>query len=290
MERVALLEAEIARVKAHHAQGRPTSASSPTRCSSRESRVDGAACRHRPSQAPCGRPISVNNQKPARFSRIQTALRTIATYRIVSSPLDMTEVMPSFAQSLEKTLHSALQHATDRTHEYATLEHLLLALVDDPEAGRGDDRLRRRPRRAVDVVRQYLDQEYQSLKTEDEADPQPTAGLPAGDPARDPARPVERQGHRDRRQRAGRAVLRARQLRGLFPPAAGHEPARRGQLHQPRHRQGRPPDREPRAARAPRRARGQGRGQGREGRRRIRRSTSSPSTSTRRRWTARSTR
>ena len=38
--------------------------------------------------------------------------------------------MPSFAQSLEKTLHAALQHATDRTHEYATLEHLLLALVD----------------------------------------------------------------------------------------------------------------------------------------------------------------
>ena len=28
-----------------------------------------------------------------------------------------------------------------------------------------------------DVVRQYLDQEYQSLKTEDEADPQPTAGF-----------------------------------------------------------------------------------------------------------------
>jgi ATP-dependent Clp protease ATP-binding subunit ClpA len=42
--------------------------------------------------------------------------------------------MPSFAQTLEKTLHTALQHASDRTHEYATLEHLLLALVDDPEA------------------------------------------------------------------------------------------------------------------------------------------------------------
>jgi len=42
--------------------------------------------------------------------------------------------MPSFAQSLEKTLHGALQNATDRSHEYATLEHLLLALVDDPDA------------------------------------------------------------------------------------------------------------------------------------------------------------
>jgi ATP-dependent Clp protease ATP-binding subunit ClpA len=42
--------------------------------------------------------------------------------------------MPSFAQSLEKTLHGALQNATDRAHEYATLEHLLLALVEDSDA------------------------------------------------------------------------------------------------------------------------------------------------------------
>ena len=39
--------------------------------------------------------------------------------------------MPSFAESLEKTLHQALKNASDRSHEYATLEHLLLALVDD---------------------------------------------------------------------------------------------------------------------------------------------------------------
>ena len=39
--------------------------------------------------------------------------------------------MPSFAQNLEKTLHAALAHASDRSHEYATLEHLLLALIDD---------------------------------------------------------------------------------------------------------------------------------------------------------------
>ena len=42
--------------------------------------------------------------------------------------------MPSFAQSLEKTLHAALASAAERHHEYATLEHLLLALVDDPDA------------------------------------------------------------------------------------------------------------------------------------------------------------
>ncbi|GGZ04879.1 ATP-dependent Clp protease ATP-binding subunit ClpA [Novosphingobium colocasiae] len=85
--------------------------------------------------------------------------------------------MPSFAQSLEKTLHAALTHASERSHEYATLEHLLLALIDDPDAAQvmqacgvdlGD---------LGDVVRQYLDQEYQSLKTEQKGDPAPTAGF-----------------------------------------------------------------------------------------------------------------
>jgi len=85
--------------------------------------------------------------------------------------------MPSFAQSLEKTLHTALQHATDRTHEYATLEHLLLALVDDPEAAEVMTACGVDLAELSTVVRQYLDQEYQSLKTEEEADPQPTAGF-----------------------------------------------------------------------------------------------------------------
>jgi ATP-dependent Clp protease ATP-binding subunit ClpA len=85
--------------------------------------------------------------------------------------------MPSFAQSLEKTLHTALQHATDRTHEYATLEHLLLALVDDPEAAEVMTACGVDLTELSGVVRQYLDQEYQSLKTEEEADPQPTAGF-----------------------------------------------------------------------------------------------------------------
>ena len=85
--------------------------------------------------------------------------------------------MPSFAQNLEKSLHSALQHATDRNHEYATLEHLLLALVDDPDAGEVMNACGVDMAELGNVVRQYLDQEYQSLKTEDDADPQPTAGF-----------------------------------------------------------------------------------------------------------------
>ena len=38
------------------------------------------------------------------------------------------------SQNLEKTLHSALSYASERNHAYATLEHLLLSLIDDQDA------------------------------------------------------------------------------------------------------------------------------------------------------------
>ncbi len=85
--------------------------------------------------------------------------------------------MPSFAQNLEKTLHTAIQHAIDRAHEYATLEHLLLALVEDEDAGEVMNACGVDMEELGGVVRQYLDQEYQSLKTDEDADPQPTAGF-----------------------------------------------------------------------------------------------------------------
>jgi ATP-dependent Clp protease ATP-binding subunit ClpA len=42
--------------------------------------------------------------------------------------------VPSFSRELELTLHRALVCANQRDHEYATLEHLLLALIDDTDA------------------------------------------------------------------------------------------------------------------------------------------------------------
>jgi len=42
--------------------------------------------------------------------------------------------VPTFSPSLEKALHQALTYANERHHEYATLEHLLLALIDDADA------------------------------------------------------------------------------------------------------------------------------------------------------------
>ncbi|MGH6780925.1 MAG: ATP-dependent Clp protease ATP-binding subunit ClpA, partial [Sphingomonadaceae bacterium] len=85
--------------------------------------------------------------------------------------------MPSFANALEKTLHKALEAASSRRHEYATLEHLLLALIDDDHASQvmaacGVDMGELRG--AVTV---YLDNELDALKVEGESDPSPTSGF-----------------------------------------------------------------------------------------------------------------
>ena len=42
--------------------------------------------------------------------------------------------MPSFSTTLEHAIHSALAIANTRSHEFATLEHLLLSLMDEPDA------------------------------------------------------------------------------------------------------------------------------------------------------------
>ncbi|MBP8932439.1 MAG: ATP-dependent Clp protease ATP-binding subunit ClpA, partial [Paracoccus sp.] len=42
--------------------------------------------------------------------------------------------MPSFSTTLEQAIHSALALANEHHHELATLEHLLLALTEEPDA------------------------------------------------------------------------------------------------------------------------------------------------------------
>ena len=85
--------------------------------------------------------------------------------------------MPSFAANLEKTLHAALTDAGERRHEYATLEHLLLALIDDEDAAQVMSACGVDLGELTAVVKQYLEQEYQSLQSDESADPQPTAGF-----------------------------------------------------------------------------------------------------------------
>jgi len=85
--------------------------------------------------------------------------------------------MASFSPVLEETIHRALTLATDRKHELATLEHLLLALLDDKDAAAVITAcdVDITPLRA-DVTR-YLDEDLASLTVEDFEEARPTAGF-----------------------------------------------------------------------------------------------------------------
>ncbi|MFO1149112.1 MAG: ATP-dependent Clp protease ATP-binding subunit ClpA [Alsobacter sp.] len=85
--------------------------------------------------------------------------------------------MPSFSRNLEQALHKALALANERHHEYATLEHLLLALIDDQDAAA----VMRACNVDVDALRRnltdYVDGELSNLVTDGSDDSKPTAGF-----------------------------------------------------------------------------------------------------------------
>ncbi len=86
--------------------------------------------------------------------------------------------MPSFSSTLETAIHTALGLAKDRRHELATLEHLLLALLDEPDAAQvmnacgvniGDLRTN---------LTKFLDEELESLVSDiDGSEAVPTTGF-----------------------------------------------------------------------------------------------------------------
>ena len=86
-------------------------------------------------------------------------------------------MVPSFSSDLEDSLHRALGYANERGHEFATLEHLLLALVDDQDASA--------VMKACDVdldelratLTEYVDNELSELVVDDDEDAKPTAGF-----------------------------------------------------------------------------------------------------------------
>src|SRR5713226_3758214 len=85
--------------------------------------------------------------------------------------------MPTFSRSLEQSLHRALALANERHHEYATLEHLLLALIEDQDAAAVmracNVDLEKLKRNLVD----YIDGELDNLVMEGDDDSKPTAGF-----------------------------------------------------------------------------------------------------------------
>jgi len=81
------------------------------------------------------------------------------------------------SRNLEQTLHRALGLANERRHEYATLEHLLLALADDTDAatvlracGVDAEKLKR-------DLSEFLDKDLAGLVSDRAGDAKPTAGF-----------------------------------------------------------------------------------------------------------------
>ena len=88
------------------------------------------------------------------------------------------------SRNLEQTLHRALSLASERRHEYATLEHLLLGLADDSDAanvlracGVDLDKLRQ-------DLAEFLDKDLSGLATDRAGDRSRRPGFSASSSAR----------------------------------------------------------------------------------------------------------
>jgi ATP-dependent Clp protease ATP-binding subunit ClpA len=85
--------------------------------------------------------------------------------------------VPTFSTSLEKALHQALTFANERHHEYATLEHLLLALIDDADAAAVMGACNVNLETLRKTVTDYVDNDLANLVTGYEEDSKPTSGF-----------------------------------------------------------------------------------------------------------------
>ena len=82
-----------------------------------------------------------------------------------------------FSRELESTLHRALAEANHREHEYATLEHLLLALIDDPDASAVMKACKVDLGFLREKLTNYIDKELRELVKPNGDDARPTAAF-----------------------------------------------------------------------------------------------------------------
>ncbi|MFO1036476.1 MAG: ATP-dependent Clp protease ATP-binding subunit ClpA [Geminicoccaceae bacterium] len=85
--------------------------------------------------------------------------------------------MPSLSRTLEKTLRRALALANARQHEFATLEHLLMALTEDQDAMAVLKACAVEIERLRTTLADFLDHELTGLQIEGVVDAKPTAGF-----------------------------------------------------------------------------------------------------------------
>ncbi len=86
--------------------------------------------------------------------------------------------MATFTKSLEKSISDAFKLASDKKHQYVTLEHLLFTLLDEVDASN----VMKACHVDVDLLKEnlesYIDNELKNIiSSNKEAEPQPTAGF-----------------------------------------------------------------------------------------------------------------
>ncbi len=85
--------------------------------------------------------------------------------------------MPSFSTHLDKALHRALEYANKKAHEFVTLEHLLLSLIDDEDAAAVMTACNVELDSLRSKLTDYINTEMESIIVEGDAEAQPTAGF-----------------------------------------------------------------------------------------------------------------
>ena len=81
------------------------------------------------------------------------------------------------SHNLEKTLHRALSMATERNHEYATLEHLLMSLTEDQDSMSVMRACGVDIERLSSELKTFLKTELEDLINPEMGEPKPTAGF-----------------------------------------------------------------------------------------------------------------
>ena len=81
------------------------------------------------------------------------------------------------AQELEVSLHMAFVEARQKRHEFITVEHLLLALVDNPSAAEALRACGARPDALQKDLTNFINEHTPSVSGEDDIDTQPTLGF-----------------------------------------------------------------------------------------------------------------
>jgi len=116
----------------------------------------------------------------ADWNTLAAAIRAeaLASRKNKTSALTPAEVVPAprYSAELEVTLNRALIYANQRKHEYSTLEHLLLALIDDADAS-AVMRVSADLGAMKENLVSYLDNGLMNLVIDNSGDSKPTAAF-----------------------------------------------------------------------------------------------------------------